>query len=115
MPPIAPIQTAVPKYVHEDDQGVLRVGAAAVQFDGIVAAFELGDSPDSILSQYPALTLEEVYGAITFYLAHRTEVVEYLKRQDEVWRYWRSRFEQNPSSLLQKLRDLKATRAQGST
>ena|SRR5258708_27190040 len=91
-------------YVQTDAHGVMQVGSARVAIDGILAAFELGDSPESIRRQYPALTLEEVYGAITYYLAHRTEVTEYLKRQDAVWEHWRSKVEQNPDPLIERLK-----------
>jgi hypothetical protein len=35
--------------------------------------------PESIQRSFPLLTLEEVYGAITFYLANEAEIDEYLK------------------------------------
>ncbi len=91
-------------YIQVDAHGVMRAGEAAVLFDGIVAAFEVGDSAESIQRQYPALRLEEVYGAITYYLAHRTEVAEYLLRQDAVWASWRSKLEQNPDPLIERLK-----------
>jgi hypothetical protein len=34
------------------------------------------------LRSFPLLTLEEIYGAVTYYLAHKTEVDEYLKREE---------------------------------
>ena len=98
-------------YVQTDAQGVMRVGSAHIAIDGIVAAFELGDSPESIRRQYPALNLEEVYGAITYYLAHRAEVIEYLKRQDAVWEHWRSKVEQNPDPLIERLKAVRDARA----
>jgi uncharacterized protein (DUF433 family) len=49
-----------------------------VSLDSIVYAFRQGLSPESIVQSFPLLTLEQVYGAITFYLANRTEIDAYL-------------------------------------
>ncbi|HSV13703.1 MAG TPA: DUF433 domain-containing protein [Tepidisphaeraceae bacterium] len=98
-------------YVRTDADGVMRVGARGVPIDGVIAAFEIGDSPEAIRSQYPALELEEVYGAIAYYLANRQEIAEYLKRQDEVWAYWRSRFEKNPDPLIDRLKAIRAAQS----
>ena len=38
--------------------------------DSVVAAFHQGHSAETIAQQYPALSLEEIYGAITYYLAN---------------------------------------------
>jgi capsid portal protein len=40
-----------------------------------VREFQDGQSPEAIRSAFPTLTLEQVYGAITFYLGHK-EVVD---------------------------------------
>ena len=40
-------------------------------------------SPESIAQSFPVLTLEQVYGAIAFYLANREMIDEYI-RQGEV-------------------------------
>ncbi len=91
-------------YVRTDERGVMRVGSTRVMLDSIVAAFQQGHSPETIQQQYPALTLEEVYGAVAHYLAHHDEVHAYLARQGEVWREWRERAAGQASSVLQRLR-----------
>jgi len=60
-------------YVITDEQGVMRAGKSRVMLDSIIAGFEQGHSPETIQQQYPALSLEEVYGAIAWYLAHISE------------------------------------------
>ena len=40
----------------------------------IVREFQHGASPESIRSNYPTLTLEQVYRAFTFYLGNKEEV-----------------------------------------
>jgi uncharacterized protein (DUF433 family) len=73
------------RYVRVDEHGVMRIGNSRVMLDSIVAGFAQGHSPETLQQQYPALSLEEVYGAITYDLAHTDEVHAYLKRQDELW------------------------------
>jgi len=95
-------------YVRVDEQGVMRVGNTRVMLDSIVAGFAQGHSPETIQQQFPALSLEEVYGAITYYLAHRDEVQAYLKRQDALWKTLRAEAEQQVGLVVQRLRALKA-------
>jgi uncharacterized protein (DUF433 family) len=91
-------------YVNIDSHGVMRVGQTGVMLDSVVAAFQQGHSPETIQQQYPALTLEEVYGTIAHYLANREEVEQYLERQGEVWRQWREKAAEAVSPVVQRLR-----------
>jgi hypothetical protein len=45
----------------------LKVGVTVLEF-------QQGEPPEAIRSHYPTLSLEQVYGAITFYLGHKSEV-----------------------------------------
>jgi uncharacterized protein (DUF433 family) len=98
-------------YVHVDECGVMRVGTSRVMLDSIVASFEHGYSAETIQQQYPALSLEEVYGAIAWYLAHTEEVTQYLRRQQAVWDQWRAKAAEQPSPVIQRLRALQARKA----
>jgi len=93
-------------YVRTDEHEVMRVGNSRVMLDSVVAAFQQGHSPETIRQQYPALSLEDVYGAITYYLAHVGEVEEYLRRQDTVWEQWRAKTEEKASPVVGRLRAL---------
>jgi uncharacterized protein (DUF433 family) len=95
-------------YVEEDAQGALRVGSLGVSLDSVVIYFEQGHSAETIQQLYPALNLEEVYGAIAYYLANRDEVHQYLERQDELWDQVRQSAAQDPSPVVQRLRALSA-------
>jgi len=68
------------EYVELRD-GVYRVAGSRVSLDSIVYAFIAGQSSDSIAQSFPVLTLDQVSGAIAFYLAHRDEVEVYLVAQ----------------------------------
>ena len=91
-------------YVEQDEQGIFRVGRLGVSLDSVTIAFQQGHTAESIQQQYPALSLEEVYGAITFYLANRKHVHEHLARQEQRWDEVRQRIEQNPSPVVERLR-----------
>jgi uncharacterized protein (DUF433 family) len=99
-------------YVHADGQGALRVGTTGVSLDSVVYAFQQGHSPETICDQYPAVSLEEVYGSIAFYLANREKVEQYLRRQQRLWDEARQQAEQHPSPVVERLRALPATPAQ---
>ena len=65
------------RYVEKRDEGFWIAGKR-ISLDSIVYAFRRGQSPESIRRSFPLLTLEEIYGAIAFYLANQTEIDNYL-------------------------------------
>lgn len=64
--------------------GVVRVGKTRVTLDTVVYAFHDGATPEEIVQQYPALSLEEVYSVIGYYLRRRSEVDVYLEERQKV-------------------------------
>jgi hypothetical protein len=74
--------------------------------DSVVAADDLGHSAETIAHQCPALSLEEVYGAVGFYLANKAEFDQYLRRQEEVRKQWRDKADAVASPVAQRLRGL---------
>jgi uncharacterized protein (DUF433 family) len=99
------------RYVRVDEHGAMRIGHSRVLLDSIVAGFEQGHSPETLQQQYPTLSLEEVYGAITYYCAHTDAVHTYLKRQDELWGAWRAKSATRSSPVVERLRALQASEA----
>ena len=70
------------QYVEKRDGGYWIAGTR-VSLDSIVIAFLDGLSPETIVGEcFPVLTLERVYGALTYYLAHQTEIDAYLREAD---------------------------------
>ena len=88
----------------EQREGSYKFLGSRVSLDSVVYQFLQGESPESITQAFPSLSLEQVYGGITFYLAHRGEIDHYLKqgetRFEELTRASR---EANPL-LYQKLK-----------
>jgi uncharacterized protein (DUF433 family) len=70
------------EYVERTESGY-SVAGARVSLDSIVYAFLGGQTAEAIAQAFPVLTLEQVYGALTFYLAHREDVDAYLRAQRE--------------------------------
>lgn len=92
------------EYINTNEHGVMRIQDTRVTLDSVVYAFLKGLSPEAIRARFPVLTLEQVYGAITYYLAHREEVEEYLKHQQGLWERLRAEIEANPSPVVERLR-----------
>ncbi|MGO9262377.1 MAG: DUF433 domain-containing protein [Bryobacteraceae bacterium] len=67
-----------PKEYVRTIEGGYRVGDTRVSLDSLVYLFSEGMSAESMAECYPALTLEQVHGALAFYLAHRKEIDAYL-------------------------------------
>ena len=64
-------------YAEQRDGGYWVTGTR-ISLDSLVYAFKRGAAPESMQRAFPLLTLEEIYGAITFYLAHEQEIDAYL-------------------------------------
>jgi len=97
-------------YVDEHDGGYWVAGTR-VSLDSIVYAFLQGDSPESIAQSFPVLTLEQVYGAVAFYLGHRAEVDAYLERVREQDEELVKRAREADPMFYQRLADARRARA----
>src|SRR5256885_2563566 len=69
------------EYVVQDE-GIYRIAGTRISLDSVAYAFRRGASPESIQRSFPLLTLEQIYGAITFYLAHQEELDHYLSEDE---------------------------------
>jgi uncharacterized protein (DUF433 family) len=67
----------------EQRNGGFYIAGTRVSLDSIVYSFKAGDSPETIRQNFSSLTLEQVYGAITFYLSHEKEVDANLREGEE--------------------------------
>ncbi len=89
----------------EQREGAYCVIGTRVSLDSVVYAFLRGASPESIAQSFPALTLEEVYGAIAFYLGHQGEIDAYLQREEQEFEALRQQARQANPLLYQKLEE----------
>lgn len=76
-------------YVEQREDG-WYVRESRVSVDSLIYAFRDGLSAEAIAREcFSALSLEQVYGAITFYLANRAELDAQLRTwqtKGEIWR-----------------------------
>jgi uncharacterized protein (DUF433 family) len=68
----------MPKDYVEQREGGYYIAGSRVSLELIVYAFLRGESAEAIAESFAALTLEQVYGALAFYLAQRSRIDAYL-------------------------------------
>jgi uncharacterized protein (DUF433 family) len=66
--------------IERRETGVYIVGSR-VPIDRIVWQYRNGEDPETIRSHYPTLSLEQVNGAIAFYLDHKDEVEQVMEKR----------------------------------
>jgi uncharacterized protein (DUF433 family) len=94
-------------YIERGDGGYYVAGTR-VSLDSVVYAFRSGESAETIQQQYLSLSLEQVYGAIAFYLAHQAEVDANIRQgEDEIRRSVPPLSERKPEAFrrLQRARE----------
>jgi uncharacterized protein (DUF433 family) len=92
------------EYVEERGGGYFIEGTR-VSLDSVVYAFLRGESPEGIAESFPALTLEQVFGALTFYIANRETVDQYLRKSKGEFELLRRQAQQKNPALYAKLTD----------
>jgi uncharacterized protein (DUF433 family) len=70
-------------FVERRDGSFYLIGSR-VPLAHLVREFQHGESPEAIRSHYPTLSLEQVYGAMTFYLGNKEEVEKDMAERDRV-------------------------------
>src|ERR1700730_16153871 len=90
------------EYVRKTD-GAYRVGATRVSLDSLVYLFREGMSAESMVDSYPALTLEQVHGALAFYLANQKEIDTYLAEGQRTAESQHQQSRQENAELIAKL------------
>ena len=94
----------------ERREGGYWVANTRVSLDSIVYAFLAGQTAESIAQSFPVLSLEQVYGAIAFYLANRAEIDTYLAKAEVAFEALRQAARDTDPTFYQKLA---AARPQG--
>lgn len=89
----------------EEREGDYWVAGTRVSLDSIVYAFYAGHTAESIAQMFPVLSLEQVYGAVAYYLAHRVQVDEYLSKARSDFETLRQASREADPTFYQKLAD----------
>jgi uncharacterized protein (DUF433 family) len=98
---IAPILAKL--YIEQRDTGYWIEGTR-ISLDSVVYSFLNGESPEGIAQNFPLLSLEQVYGAIAFYLANRALVDAYLEAGEAEFQRLQQSCQERSPLLYQKLR-----------
>jgi uncharacterized protein (DUF433 family) len=90
------------EYVKPVD-GVYRIGETRVSLDSLVYLYREGMSAEGMAECYPALTLEQVHGALAFYLANQVEIDAYLLEGQRAAESLHNQSRQSNAELIAKL------------
>ncbi|HEV3279229.1 MAG TPA: DUF433 domain-containing protein [Terriglobia bacterium] len=71
------------EYIEKRSEGYYLTGSR-VSLESVICPFLDGASPETLVDEFPTLSLEQVHGAVTFYLAHRAEMDAYLAENDRL-------------------------------
>jgi uncharacterized protein (DUF433 family) len=83
-----------------------RITGTRVSLDSVVYDYLGGLSPETIADNFDTLTLEQVYGAITFYLSHRGEVDKQLMGNRDKFDALRKKARESHPLLYRKLEEM---------
>lgn len=100
-----------PPPVRVDEHGRYRVGQTRVLLDLVVHAYAAGATAERIVEMYGTLTPADVYGAIAYYLRHKPEIDEYLRKSDERADELRRQVEQEFGGTADRMRQLRERHA----
>jgi uncharacterized protein (DUF433 family) len=90
------------EYVEQRDNGYFIKGSR-VSLDSVVYAFLRGESPEGIADSFPVLGLEQIFGALAFYIANRETVDLYLAEGRREFETLRQRARAENPALYAKL------------
>jgi uncharacterized protein (DUF433 family) len=95
------------EYVEQRD-GAYWIAGKRISLASVVYAFKAGAAPESILRSFPLLTLEEIYGAIAFYLSNQKQIDEYLRDREADFDQQRQRERETDPAFYKEFDDAKA-------
>ena len=101
------------EYVDQRD-GNYYVSGTRISLDSLIHAFHRGESPETICQNFELLHLEEVYGAIAYYLANQITLDAYLLSQGKKWTEGKLSSEPLPASLRERLTRVRCLTSQHS-
>ena len=84
-----------------------RVVGTRISLDSLVYLYREGMSPEGMVESYPALTLEQVHGALAFYLANQKEIDGHLAQADAVAETQHQESRRSNAELIAKLRRMR--------
>ena len=77
---VAPMQ---PVPLTKGKDGTIRITGSRVSLDVIVAQFKQGATAEQIQTDFPSLSLTDIYAALSYYLRNQQEADSYLHEREE--------------------------------
>ena len=65
--------------------GGYYVAGSRVSLASVIHEYRDGAAPETIRQNFPTLSLEQIHGAIAFYLGHQCEAETYLSELEKKW------------------------------
>ncbi len=96
------------EYVEQRNDGYF-INGTRVSLDSVVYAFLRGESAEGIAESFPALDLEQIFGALAFYMSNRELVDDNLREAREDFEAMRQRARQPNPVLYRKLAEARQT------
>jgi uncharacterized protein (DUF433 family) len=103
--PASPPEIDAVMYACQNEHGTWRVAGSRVSMDSIIYAHRQGESPAQIVGNFPSLSLEQVFGAIAFYLHHKQMMDEYLEKQAERLQQFKAEADERNRDLREKIKE----------
>jgi uncharacterized protein (DUF433 family) len=94
----------------EERAGAFWLAGTRVSLDSVVYASWNGHTAEEIGRSFPVLTLEQVYGAVAFYIRHRDEIDRYLAYRAIEFEAARDRARASDQAFYAKLDALRGSR-----
>ena len=91
-------------FVNDDS---IRIKGHRLGIEHILAYYQEGYAPEQIAKEFPGLSLEIIYGTITFYLANKAEIDAYVQRRQIAYEQAYQDWAKSPSPLVERLRAIR--------
>ena len=97
------------EYVIKLENGAYRIAGTRVSLDSIVCSFWNGETPETIVQNFSTLQLEQIYGAVAFYLANRDEIDKYMQQGEVEFEKLSQQWRKKNVRLYEKLEEARQT------
>ncbi|MCB1034533.1 MAG: DUF433 domain-containing protein [Acidobacteria bacterium] len=87
----------------EEREGTYRIAGTRISLDSVVYSFRGGQTAETIAQSYPSLSLEQIYGAIAFYLGHKAEIDAYLFAEEADYEAFRKQTHDQDTAFHHRL------------
>ena len=96
------------EYVEQRDGGFYITGSR-ISLGSVAHAFLRGESPEDTAESFPAISLEQVFGAVAFYLANREMLDRYFQEEKTEFARLREQARRNNPALYARLESARRT------